>query len=105
MLKDLTNVERFVFGVLIIGGYFSIGIVGAIVFKNNEAGLRLTENAQLTIGPLIGIIVQSIWKTSQVDKVNADTAAKIAAKAPDNSGALTVGDATITAETVTVKKP
>lgn len=62
-----TKIERIVFGLLIIGGYLGIAGIGAILFHKaaDKDSLQLTRDAMLTIGPLIGIIVKSIWEARE----------------------------------------
>jgi hypothetical protein len=79
--------ERILFGVLFILGYFFVGGVGAILLRDSPPALQLTRDVLLTIGPLLGVIVNAIWKNDRVDKLNAATAAKLAEKSPDLSGA------------------
>lgn len=79
--------ERMVFGVLIIGG--SIGLLFEIVIAGPKLPAEIVTLASLGLGGLItslGTIVAAIWKTDKVDRQAADTAAILAAKAPDQSG-------------------
>jgi ABC-type Na+ efflux pump permease subunit len=66
------KVERIIFGLLIIGGYLGIAFLGAILFRKavDKESLQLTRDAMLTIGPLIGIIVKSIWETRESSPVS-----------------------------------
>lgn len=76
--------ERILFGLLIIIGY--LGITGLAVFLATTPEARQTaKDALLVLGPLLGVIVQAIWRTDKTDKQTADTAAVLAAKAPDLS--------------------
>lgn len=72
----------------------------------------MARDALLVVGPLLGVIVNAIWKTDKVDKQTAQTAAVLAAKAPDLSAAGTGAGAPIpvvvsngTAEPVPVVEP
>lgn len=78
--------ERVIFGGLIIIGYYTMVIMAASKLVDAD-GKAVVHDSLLAIGPMIGIIVQSIWKTDKVDKVNAEAAATRAAKAPDLSTA------------------
>lgn len=77
--------ERVLFGGFIITGYFGLGYLSAIAPGISPEGRAAAHDVFLTVGPLIGIIVQSIWRTDKVDKINAETNAVRAAKAPDLS--------------------
>lgn len=70
-----TKIERIVFGLLIIGGYLGIAGLGAILFHKaaDKDSLQLTRDAMLTIGPLIGIIVKSIWEARELPQVTQPT--------------------------------
>lgn len=78
--------ERMIFGLLIIVGYFTMGALAILVPGLAAEQRAIARDVLLAVGPLIGMIVQSIWKTDKADKVAADTAAVLAAKAPDLSG-------------------
>lgn len=76
--------ERILFGLLIIAGYFSITALAVFLPIPPEAR-QTAKDALLVVGPLLGVIVNAIWRTDKVDKQAADTAAVLAAKAPDLS--------------------
>lgn len=88
--------ERILFGLLIIGGYFGTGIIGALLIPQYvpanyiAQALAITHDAQTVVGPLMGVIVQAIWKTDKVDKINAATAATLASKVPDSTATVAV---------------
>lgn len=76
--------ERMVFGLLLIGGFFATGIIAVVAPVSSDK--QLAKDMLLVVGPLLGVIVNAIWKVDKVDKQVADTAALLAAKAPDHSG-------------------
>lgn len=78
--------ERMVFGLLIIAGFFILGGL-AVVMKLDADARQTAKDVLLVVGPLLGVIVQAIWKTDRTERQAADTAAILAAKAPDQSGA------------------
>jgi hypothetical protein len=80
--------ERMVFGLLIISGL--IGLLFELVSSGPHLPAEIITLAAGGIGALsasVGIIVQSIWRTDKVAAQAADTAAILAAKAPNQSGA------------------
>lgn len=70
--------ERVLFGLFIIGGYLAVGAVGAYCATSPSA-VQITHDAQTTLGPLLGVIVNSIWRNQQSEK----TAEALIAKTPD----------------------
>lgn len=96
--------ERILFGLLLIGGYFLVVALCfvvpvwvamalpadklALVMPAVLAGVQYAKDSLLVIGPLLGVIVNSIWKADKADKANAQamatlaTAAAAAAPAP-----------------------
>lgn len=79
--------ERMIFGVLIILGF--IIILHEMIYEQAALRPEIVSIVAGGIGALaaaVGIIVQAIWKTDRVDKQAADTAAVLAAKAPNLSG-------------------
>lgn len=77
--------ERMVFGLLIIAGY--IALIGVtIVFGLRGDVLAIVTGGLGTLGAAIGIITQAIWKVDRTERQAAETAAVLAAKAPDLSG-------------------
>lgn len=82
-LKDWLS-ERILFGFLVIAGYFVISALAVVLPLSPEAR-QSAKDALLVVGPLLGVIVQAIWRTDKADKQAADTAAVLAAKAPDLS--------------------
>lgn len=87
--------ERILFGGLLIIGYFVLvalalcaPVIAAVVVPAGEApiveqaisaGAATVKDALLVIGPLLGMIVQAIWKTDRADKQTAETVDKLAA--------------------------
>lgn len=67
--------ERIVFGLLIILGYLGIVIMTMFVKPENSGNAK---DALLVIGPLLGVIVNSIWKADKADKQNAAAMATLA---------------------------
>lgn len=67
--------ERILFGLLIIVGYLGI-VVGTMFIKPEQSSNA--KDALLVIGPLLGVIVNSIWKTDRADKQNAQAMATLA---------------------------
>lgn len=78
--------ERMVFGLLIIIGFFGVGIVATMGPLAAEAR-QTAKDVLLVVGPLLGVIVNAIWRTDKAERQAADTAAVLAAKAPDLSAA------------------
>lgn len=75
-----------VFGLLIIGGY--LGCMAALTaFQLPAPNLNLISQGVGALGTAVGVIVAAIWKTDKTEKQAADTAAVLASKAPDLSGA------------------
>lgn len=70
--------ERTVFGVLVIGGYYALVIIGMSAKTLSDPAASIVHDAMLTGGPLVGIIVNSIWKSDRADKQNAATMASLA---------------------------
>ncbi len=79
--------ERILFGFGIITGYFLLIFLGMYIAGENKDKLALVHDGIVLLGPLLGVMVNSIWKADRVDKLNADTAATLAAKTPDLSSA------------------
>lgn len=79
--------ERMIFGALIIGGYFITVWAGVHVAKDaiSAQAQQIIHDAMLTGGPLVGIIVNAIWRTDKSQQQQAEAAAALAAKAPDLS--------------------
>jgi len=77
--------ERMVFGLLIIVGFFSMGALSVTLTLSGEAR-QTAKDVLLVVGPLLGVIVQAIWKTDKTETQIANTAAVLASKAPDQSG-------------------
>lgn len=78
--------ERILFGMLIIVGF--IVILHEMIYEQATLRPEIVSIVAGGIGALaaaVGIIVQAIWKTSPEDKQAANTAAVLAAKAPDLS--------------------
>ncbi len=81
--------ERILFGALIIFGYFSMVAIAVILPAAVVAALppdrasteipvitnavSTVKDSLLVIGPLLGVIVQAIWKSDRTDKANAET--------------------------------
>jgi hypothetical protein len=88
--------ERMVFGLLIIVGF--IAILHELLWKGptlKPEVISLVSGGVGVLGAAIGIITQAIWKTDKIDKQAADTAAVLAAKAPDLSTTTTVAIAPV----------
>lgn len=81
LIRDRFLTERMIIGVMIIVGYFGIGAV-AVFSDFNADQLQLTRDVLLTIGPLLGVIVNSIWRSDKRDEQAANTAAMFAEKLP-----------------------
>lgn len=84
--------ERMVFGLLIITGLN--GLLFELISTGPTLPPEIITLAAGGVGALsasVGIIVQSIWKSDKADKQAADTAAVLAAKAPDLSGTSVMG--------------
>ena len=77
--------ERILFGFLIFTGYFSIGAIAAVWNGITPEGRSVTRDVLMTVGPLLGVIVNAIWKTDKVERLNATTASTLAEKLPDHS--------------------
>lgn len=79
--------ERMIFGIMIIAGF--IIILHEMIYHVTKMAPEVISIIAGGIGALaaaVGIIVQAIWKVDKTEKVAADTAAVLAAKAPDLSG-------------------
>lgn len=64
--------ERMVFGFMLITGYFAtVWFVGFFPMPDNAR--QVMRDALLTVGPILGIIANAIWKTDKTDKDNAST--------------------------------
>jgi hypothetical protein len=88
--------ERMIFGMLIITG------LNGLLFELISLGpnlppeiITLAAGGMGALSASVGIIVQAIWKTDKADKQAAETAAVLAAKAPDQSGTAIVQPVTI----------
>lgn len=73
--------ERILFGLLVIAGYLGI-VIGTMVIPllapkaslpAVQASMGNAKDALLVIGPLLGVIVNAIWKSDKTDKQTADT--------------------------------
>lgn len=89
--------ERMLFGLLIIVGYLLLLILSlvfpaivaiyvsqpklAVVMPAIEAGSATLRDGLLVIGPLLGLIVQAIWKADKADKDNAASLATLSTAA------------------------
>lgn len=78
--------ERMVFGLLFIFGFFIMGIIAVVVPGLAPEARQIAKDVLLVVGPLLGVIVNAIWKTDKTERSIANTAATLAAKAPDQSG-------------------
>lgn len=75
--------ERMVFGILIISGYFGIVVLTMIIplvvplslAPTATAAMANAKDSLLVVGPLLGVIVQAIWKADKTDKANAEAVA------------------------------
>lgn len=72
--------ERILFGALVIGGYYVLVILGVHAAKGSLSpeAMSIIHDAMLTAGPLVGIIVNAIWKSDKTDKDQASTIASLA---------------------------
>ena len=82
--------ERVLFGLLIIGGYLVVllSFLGILVHYGTKMDPIALATLSAALGALstnMGSIVQAIWKSDKVDRLNADTAQIIAGKLPDQS--------------------
>lgn len=84
MSKDNWLSERILFGLLIIGGYIALSGMSILAPLNAEAR-QTARDVLLVLGPILGVIANAIWKSDKVDRQTANTAAVLAAKAPDFS--------------------
>lgn len=102
--------ERILFGFMLIGGYF--GLAGLCIWAipqgpDGDETRQLLRDILLTIGPLLGMIVQAIWKSDKTDRQAANTAAILADKAPNLSGAasMTVSPTPVQADSAPAAAP
>lgn len=64
--------ERILFGGLFGLGYFAL--VFAVAWTPiSQEGYQIIRDAFVLLGPILGMIAQSIWKTDKVERQNADT--------------------------------
>ena len=80
--------ERMVFGTIIIVGL--VVLIHELLYNAPHLKPEVISLIAGGVGALstaMGLIVQSVFKTDKIDKLNAETAAAVAAKAPDQSGA------------------
>lgn len=79
--------ERMVFGILIIVG-FEAALATLIITGPSLKPeiITLIAGGIGTLGAVVGLIGAAIWKTDKTDAKAAETAAVLAAKAPDQSG-------------------
>jgi cytochrome bd-type quinol oxidase subunit 2 len=85
--------ERVLFGLIIILGYFAVG--GVMMILNHFGTLddktyALAHDMHLTVGPLMGIMVQSMYKTDKTDRLNAQTQATLADRLPAAPTTVTI---------------
>ncbi len=89
--------ERVLFGLLIIAGYFAV-VAGTMFIPAANSGNA--KDALLVIGPLLGVIVNSIWKADKADKDNAASLATlsgaVAAALPTSTAAVEAAPAQVT---------
>lgn len=76
--------ERMVFGFLLIVGFIVL-LHELLQFGSalRPEVVTMVASGMGALGAAVGIIVQAIWKTDKADKQAADTAAVLAAKAPN----------------------
>jgi peptidoglycan/LPS O-acetylase OafA/YrhL len=72
--------ERVIFGLLLIGGYIGLVVLGAAGVTDTDAR-QLIRDALLVLGPVIGGIATAIWKTNSVERQQAATLQTLAASA------------------------
>lgn len=81
--------ERILFGSMIIIGYIAVVVVGTARADNlPPAGAALLHDAMLALGPLAGMVIQSVFKTDKTDKESAaaiSTLATAVASQPPSS--------------------
>jgi hypothetical protein len=68
--------ERVLFGLLIIGGFLAVAIMGMVMKLDPTASadqLTFGKEALDVFGPIAGMIAAAIWKTDRTDKQNAQT--------------------------------
>lgn len=80
-LKEFWS-ERILFGLIIILGYFGVGALQAVMPLTPEARAT-TRDILMTVGPLLGMIVQAIWRTDKTEKQQAESVATLVSKLPD----------------------
>lgn len=85
VFADLLS-ERMIFGVIILFGFYTLAFVAVVTTGLAPEARQMARDALLVVGPLLGVIVNAIWKTDKTDRQAATTAAVLAAKAPDLSG-------------------
>lgn len=73
--------ERVLFGLLIIVGYFLIGGLGGLANLNDDQRSTIRD-ILLTVGPILGMIAQSIWKTDRNDDKRMETLNVLANRVP-----------------------
>lgn len=88
--------ERVIFGLLLIGGYIGLVVLGAVFPGITDDARQLVRDALLVLGPVIGGIATAIWKTNSVERQQAATLQTLAASA---AAPVT------TTTTTTVEKP
>lgn len=64
--------ERIIFGLLLIGGYIGLVVLGSTLVQDADAR-QLIRDALLVLGPVIGGIATAIWKTNSVERQQAAT--------------------------------
>lgn len=73
--------ERFWFGAFIITGYFATGWLAGF-FVTDKDQLAMFRDMLLTVGPILGMIAQSIWKNDRQSNQQADTINALANRVP-----------------------
>lgn len=63
--------ERILFGLILILGYYGLVIVG--MYAPSKEALQLARDSLLVVGPIIGLIAASIWKTDKAERQAGDT--------------------------------
>lgn len=68
--------ERILFGLLIIFGFFLMGAL-VVVMPLTADARQSGKDVLLVVGPLLGVIVNAIWKQDKTEKQAADSIATL----------------------------
>jgi len=78
--------ERIILGLFMILGYFAVAITALILSANDlltEDAAQLVRDIGITVGPLLGLIVGSVFRNDKTDRINADTTNQLARRVDD----------------------